>query len=175
MRGLYMRMAAMIGISAICGWAMAADAATSAGVTGRNGQPGTATATAHYAGEAGYARTTSRSGTITQARGIAVGVDQNGLALSLSNAVEHRGLAVATNFNLSIGRDGEVSTSNGVAIGRGGQEREVMAGGAAGAGRPAVSQASARTEHGGSAQAFTRAQQLRPYAERVLIRRIRSR
>lgn len=175
MRGFYMRLAAMIGISTVCGWAAAADAATSAGVTGRNGRLGTATATAHYSGEAGYARTSSRSGNTNQARGIAVGFDRNGLALSLSNAVEHRGLAVATNFNLAIGADGEVSTSNGVAIGRGGQEREVMAGGAAGTGRPAISQASARTEHGGSAQAHTRAHHSQPAVERLLIRRIRSR
>lgn len=172
MRAWNMRLATIAGLGFIGGVAFAADAATSAGVGGRSGN-GTAVATANYSGDAGYARTNSRSGEVNHARGIAVGFDENGLALSLSNAVEHRGLAVASNFNLSIDRNGDVSTSSGVALARGGRERDVQVSGAAGHERPAAAQATARTERGGVAQAITRAEQHRTRTERVIVRRTR--
>ena len=97
---------------------------------------GTAAATARYTADIGFARTRSRSGRISTARGIAVGFDENGLTLSASHAVAGRfGLAVATNFNLSIGTDGSVSLSHGGAVAIGPAHRSASAGGRATAGR----------------------------------------
>ncbi|MBL8878029.1 MAG: hypothetical protein JNG88_02825 [Phycisphaerales bacterium] len=174
MRTANTRIWAIGAIGFIGGTVFGADAATTAGVTGR-GRDATAVATANYTGEAGFARTNSRSGEVNQARGIAVGFDENGLALSLSNAVEHRGLAVASNFNINIDRDGDVSTSSGVALARGGREREVSVGGATGHNQPVVSTATARTERGGLAHVVTRAEQHRARPERVIVRRMRGR
>lgn len=175
MRAMHMQLSMLTGLGLFCGLSFAADAATSAGVTARNSGPGVATATAQYTGDAGYARTSSHSGDVSRARGIAVGVDENGLAISLSNAVEHNGLALATNFNINIGRDGDVSTSSGLALGRGGSQREAAVVGSAGHNRPALSIANARTERGGVAQVVTRAEQRPARPERVIVRRVRPR
>ncbi len=98
----------------MAGAAIASDADTSATAgPGRYGT-GTAAATAHYEGDYGFARTDSRTGAVNLARGVAVGVDEDGISLSLSNALAPRyGPAVATNFSMSIGTDGRVSTSTG--------------------------------------------------------------
>lgn len=144
--------------------ALASDAATSATAGSRPGG-GTAAATAHYEGDVGFARTNTRSGAVNIARGVAVGFDEDGLSLSVSNAVATRnGPAVATNFNLSIDRDGDVSHSSGIAVARGPVEQSASAGGSVGTGldaRPATSVASGRTDLYGSVYAATQAQDVR--------------
>lgn len=111
-------------------FALASDAETSATAGRVGGRPGNAAATARYEGDVGFARTQTRSGNLTLARGVAVGVDQDGLSLSLSSAIAPRfGPALASNFNLSIGRDGEVSHSGGLSVAGQSPVREASAGG----------------------------------------------
>jgi len=148
--------------------ARASDARTSASASGGGRRPGTATATAGYEGEVGFARTQTRSGPLTASRAVAVGVDEDGLSLSVSTAMATPvGPAFATNFNLSIGRDGDVAHSVGHVISTGGLTRSATAGGAASAGpsrgvsaRPspaiASSRASGTTTFGGVVRATTR-------------------
>lgn len=115
----------------------ASDAETSA-TAGRGGfRPGgQASATARYEGDIGFARTDTRSGRVSFARGVAVGVDEDGLSLSVSHAVApRRGPAVGGTFSLSIGRDGQVARNSGFAVAEGPFEREVAVGGRAGSGR----------------------------------------
>lgn len=117
----------MIGIGVSGAWA--SEAQTSASATGGRNN-GAATATARYDGQVGFARTDTKTGKVNLARGVAVGVDANGLSLSLSHAIApQHGPAIATNFNMSIGRDGEVNHSVGSAVASGGSDRTVMAGG----------------------------------------------
>lgn len=116
------------------GAAWASDAATSAtagsSLLSRNG---TAAATARYEGDRGFARTDTRSGPVNLARGVAVGVDKDGLSISVSNAVAPRmGPAVATNFSMTLGRDGDVAKNHSVSVARGPLHREATAGGATG-------------------------------------------
>jgi hypothetical protein len=122
---------------ALGSYAWASDAETSATAgSNRFSRNGNASATARYEGDVGFANTQSRSGRVNTARGVAVGFDENGLSLSVSNAVASRnGLGVATNFNLSIGRDGSVSHSGGSAVTAGGLRQDVSAGGSAGSHR----------------------------------------
>lgn len=111
---------------------------------GSFGRPGTATGTAHYEGDTGFARTDTRTGAVNESRSVALGVDEDGLALSVSTAVApNRGPAMAANFNLSIGEDGDVSGGFGLALGRDrGSSTVAVAGGASTGGR-AYSTASA--------------------------------
>ena len=159
----YMMMAMMLlGMWAAVGYA--SDAQTSASAGRGAGRAGTAAATAHYAGDVGFARTDTRSGSINLARGVAVGVDENGISLSFSGAVANQlGLGFATNFNLAIDRDGDVSASNGVVVASGGVSRSVTAGGGVGTGasRGATSVASGNTERGGRVYAKTSAENYR--------------
>ncbi|MGE0481743.1 MAG: hypothetical protein AB7Q17_14855 [Phycisphaerae bacterium] len=143
--------------------AFASDASSSATVSGGFGRPGSAGATASYNGDAGFARTDTRSGNISTARGVAVGVDRDGLALSVSHAVTlPNGQAIGTNFNLSLDRDGDVSHSTGVALARGPIERSVTVGGSAGTnGAPARSIATARSDRFGETRVQTHAEQRR--------------
>ena len=98
----------------------ASEAATQASARGGRGRSGSAAATAQYTGDAGLARTQTRTGRINIARGLAVGVDENGLSLSFSHALAgKRGPAYSGTFNLSIGRDGQVAGSYGGAVSRG--------------------------------------------------------
>ena len=109
---------------------LASDAETSAQASDGAGHSGTATATARYAGDVGFARTDTRSGRVNLARGVAVGVDEDGLTLSVSLAVApQRGPAVATNFNLSLGRNGAAAVSVGRSVAQGGATRTVTASG----------------------------------------------
>lgn len=111
--------------------ALAADGETSASASSGRGRSGTAAASAHYAGDVGFARSDTRTGRINLARGVALGVDENGLALSVSTAIAPRfGPAIATTFNMSLGRDGHSSASFGTALAQGSAERRVNAGGA---------------------------------------------
>lgn len=145
----------------------ASDAATSATAGSNRYQPdGTAQATAHYAGDFGFARTTTQSGSINLARGVAVGVDQSGLSLSVSNAVATQyGPAVATSFNLSIDRNGQVSRSGALTYADGPFHRSATAGGRVGTGshgNAATAFASGKTDRFGNVQARTHSEQVRP-------------
>lgn len=128
---------------------------------------GVAAATARYEGDVGFARTQTRSGRVTTAQGVAVGVDEDGLALSLSRAVDTPwGPAIASNFNLSIERDGDVSFSTGRSVAQGAFERTASAGGGATTGRQAIrgtawSTASGHSDALGRVTAQTHAEQHR--------------
>ena len=146
--------------------ALAGDAETSARASGGGWRrSGTATATARYEGHLGFARSDTRTGRLNLARGVAVGVDEDGVSLSLSTAIAPRlGPAFATNFNLSIGTDGSLSHSTSTSMALGGSSREVSAGGATTTrrGGSATSLASGRTRHGGVVHATTRSHNHRP-------------
>jgi hypothetical protein len=152
----------------------ASDAETSATAGSNRYQPnGTAQATAYYAGDIGFARTNTRSGSINLARGIAVGVDRSGLSISVSQAVAPRGgQAIAATFNLSIDRDGQVSRSRGVTVANGPILSSASAGGRVGTdryGSTATAFATGRTDQFGRVQATTDSEQYQP--GRVLVRR----
>lgn len=146
-------------------WASEAETSATAG-SSRYQRDGTAAATARYEGDVGFARTQTRSGQVSTARGVSVGVDQNGLSLSVSRAIApHSGLAVATNFNLSIGRDGSVSGSMGASVANGLIHNSVTAGGRSGTGplsQGAVSFASGQTDRFGQVRANTRSASFQP-------------
>ncbi len=93
---------------------------------------GTAAATAGYNGDGrGYVQTQTRTGNVNVARGVAVGVDQNGITFSASNAVASRFLpaAVASNLNITIGFNGQVASSGGISVAQGPVQRTASAGG----------------------------------------------
>lgn len=143
-----------------CASALASDAETTASATGGRGRTGSATATAHYEGDVGFARADTRTGAVNVARGVAVGVDENGLSLSLSLALAPLGgPALATNLNFSLGTNGEVATSIGNVVASGGINRAVTVGGRSSAtpyGASATSLASGSTRGGGIVRAVTR-------------------
>jgi len=155
------RLSASFMLLATAAAAMASDAQTSASANSGRGRSGAAMGTARYEGDLGFARTDTRSGAVNAARSVALGVDENGLSLSLSTAVAPRnGPAFGTNLNVSIGNNGEVSLSTGRATATGGSERGVTVGGATNTGNrhrsgSAISQATGRTSNGGVAQATT--------------------
>jgi hypothetical protein len=68
-------------------------------------------------------------------------------------------VAVATNFNLSIGNDGRVSGSGGTVVSHGALQRSAEAGGSTSTRRdaPAVSYAAGRSDPGGYVRADTHA------------------
>ena len=147
--------------------ALAGEAETSASAgSNRYQRNGTAAATARYDGNLGFARTNTRSGPVSSARGVAVGVDRNGLSLSVSNAAASRfGPAVATTFNLSIDRDGSVSRSGGLAVSQGPIHRSATAGGRVGTGRQGhapMAFATGETDRFGRVHAVTRSRDHRP-------------
>ena len=155
--------------------ARASEAETSATAgSSRFERDGTASASARYEGDVGFARTQSTSGRISGARGVAVGVDEEGLSLSVSRAIApQRGPALATSFNLSIGRDGQVSGSTGLSVARGPLYRSATAGGQAQASRyggTASAIASGRTDRFGHVRASTHASDSGPRRP-VLMRR----
>ncbi len=135
----------------------ASDAETSASATAGRGSAGTATGTARYNGDVGFARSDTRTGAVNSARSVAVGVDPDGVSLSFSLALApNGGPAIATNFNMSIGTDGQVATSNGVSVASGGVVRTATAGGQTGvtpAGASATSVAGGQTLGGGRVNA----------------------
>lgn len=116
---------------------LAGEAGSSASA-GRNGwNSGNASADAYYDGNGpGIAKSKTKSNDrVSFGRAFAVGVDENGLSFSASHAAATRfGPGVAGNFNLSIGRDGEVSRSGGWAVGGNSLNKQVDAGGFAGSG-----------------------------------------
>lgn len=141
---------------------LGSDAYTSAGATSSPGRSGTATATARYEGDVGFARTQTRTGPISASRAVAVGVDEDGLSLSISTALAPRnGSAIALNFNLSIDRGGDVARSIGRTTSTGGISRTaaVSGGTSAGArGATAISRASGSTNFGGVVRTDTRSE-----------------
>ena len=120
-----------------------------------------ATATARYEGDAGFADTRTRTGRVTLARGVAVGLDEEGLSFSVSHATTNRlGVALAGNLNLTLGRNGQVAVSGGNTVSFGPRYRSASAGGLTSAnwGRAnAVSTASGRSDRRGFVQSRTHA------------------
>ncbi len=155
-----MTMCAAVWISAA---ALASEADTSAWAGAGRGRTGSAGATAHYEGDAGFARTDSRSGATSLARGVAIGVDEDGLSLSISHAIAPRsGPALATTFNMSIGEDGRVSTSGGLSVAESPLQRSVRAGGSAATYGPALASAGGSTDRFGTVHARTWAEDSGP-------------
>lgn len=109
----------------------AGEVATSAAAGSDGYGPGRAAATAEYEGNGiGITQTRTHSGRLNLARGVSVGIDEDGLMLSTSYALAPtRGPAVGGTFNLRIGADGDVSGSAGRAIATGDRNREVNASG----------------------------------------------
>lgn len=146
-------------VGACSAWASEAQTSATAGRNGGRGS-GTAAASARYEGDQGFARTDTRSGAVNLARGVAVGVDEDGLSLSISGAIAApNSPAVATTLNITINRDGQVATSSGVSIADGPSQRSATAGGATGSGRiapTATAAASGRTDARGRVDASTR-------------------
>jgi len=135
-------------------------AETSAGASSNGRGPGTATASAAYNGDGiGAARTSTHSGKLNIARGLAVGLDEDGLSITHSYALAgKRGKAVGGTLNLHVGRDGETSLSTGSVTASGDRNRAVNVGGAAGSAyrRPiATAQASGSTGSRGRVHAVT--------------------
>lgn len=125
--------------------AWASDASTSANASGGRG-PGSASASAHYEGDAGFARTDTRTGRVNIARGVALGVDEDGISLSVSTAIAPRlGPALATTFNISIGTNGESAVGTGRVTALGGLVRSAGAAGGARADRDGAAASAAGT------------------------------
>ena len=99
---------------------------------------------------------------------MALGVDRNGLSLSVSTAIApNSGPALATTFNVSIGTRGDVSHSVGQTVATGGASRTVSAGGSTSTATryssgTAVARASGRTSFGGVVRSQTRSVQQPP-------------
>lgn len=112
-----------VALSAVASVAVASEAETSAEAGTGYGR-GNAEASARYEGQIGFARTNSKTGKVSLARGLAVGVDHNGLSLSASHALSLRGgVAVARNFNFTLGRNGQVAVSGGRSLSLGAHQR----------------------------------------------------
>jgi hypothetical protein len=158
---------------------LASSADTRASASGGRRRSGTASAEAHYTGDVGFARSETRTGSVNASRAVAVGVDRDGLSLSVSTALAPRnGRAIATTFNVSIGSRGVVARGSGQSVASGGRSRSVSAGGAVSTGtraRPAAAQVvtSGRTEHGGVVRARSDTSQSRRVVRivRRLVRR----
>ena len=138
-----------MGMTAAEAWAGDAATSASAGSNGRG--PGTAAATAQYSGDRGFARTDTRSGPVSYGSGVAYSVDRNGVSLSVSHAVAGVfGPAVASSFNLSIGRDGSVASSNSLSVAGGSVTRSASAGGFTSTGRSGATAGATAAGHTGS-------------------------
>jgi hypothetical protein len=159
----------------LAGNAFAGEASTTASAAngwGRNS--GTAAATANYDGDGGraIARTRTTTGNVNVARGLAVGMDEDGMDLSFSHAFASRfGPAYAGTFNLSIGHDGKIAASYGGALAQGGLVRSVEAGGVtrSGPGGPtAQANAGGRADPNGTVQARTNSYTHRPIVQPIV-------
>lgn len=154
--------ASLILVVAMTSTGFAADAETSVRAgnhAGRNN--GTAAATARYDGDFGFATTNTQSGPVNRSRAVAVGVDEDGVSVSVSGAVAPKnGPAVATNFNISVDRDGDVETSRSMSVARGPISREASAGGATRSGNNgmATSTAGGKTDRFGRVEAESRSE-----------------
>jgi len=165
-------------VLSMSGIVAASEAETSARAGSRRGQSGTAEAMARYQGDIGAARTSTQSGRISLARGLAWGLDENGLSLSASHAVAGRRNAVARNFNLTIGTDGRVAVSGGRSVSVGSRYRSAGAGGLAGSqrgGSYAVSSAHGQSDRRGVVRTQTYSRSSRRGGLGQVVRRLRSR
>jgi hypothetical protein len=154
--------AVMVGVMGLNA-ALAGEASTSASAAGGLGAPGTANATAGYDGTGGqgFARTRSENNeALSFSRGLAVGFDRDGLDVSFSHALAPvLGPAYAGTFNLSIGTNGQVSSSYGGTLAQGGLVRSVQAGGTTRSdprGATAQAVAAGQTAPGGKVDSWTR-------------------
>jgi len=142
------------------------DAETNAWASSARFGSGAAVATARYAGDLGFARTDTKTGTLNMARGVAVGLDEDGLSLSFSTALAPRlGPAFSTTFNMTIGSNGELAHSVGHSVATGGLERAVSAGGRSSStrsGSTATAVAGGKTVGGGVVEARTASHHYRP-------------
>ncbi len=159
-RATFAAAAIMIGgLMPAMSWASLAETSAAAR-SGRYGRPGTADATARYEGDVGLARTHTKSGDINIARGLAIGVDEDGASLSLSYAVApNGGPAIGGTFNLSVDRDGRGSGGTGQVVATGGRQRQVEVGGITRTnyGPPSTTvRATGQTRGGGQVEARTR-------------------
>ncbi len=148
----------------VAGTALAGEATTSANAGTTYG--GKASATANWNGDGGngFSRTRTQTGDVNLARGVAFGVDKDGMDLSFSHAIAPKlGPAYAGTFHLSIGTDGQVSGSYGGVVSKGGLVRSAEAGGTTSS-RTGAATAVARgdTAPGGSVQARTHSYTVRP-------------
>jgi len=154
--------------------AEAGQADSSASASSNGWRPGTAAASAGYSGGGvGFSETKTRSGLVNFARGLAFGIDENGLSVSSSYAVApRRGPAAAGTFNLGVGWDGSVSHSAGRTVASGDRSRRVEAGGFADPGRrgrPASAGASVGGRTGPRGQVVSRTDS-RSYRPRLVRR-----
>lgn len=125
-------------VSISCATLATAGQVSTSATAGSGGHgPGRAAATADYDGNGiGITQTRTHSGRLNLARGVSVGIDEDGLMLSTSYALAPtRGPAVGGTFNLRIGADGDVSGSAGRAVATGDRDREVNASGFVGGSR----------------------------------------
>lgn len=168
--------AAMIGcIAATTAWA--GEASTSASATNGYGHPGAASATANYDGTGGpgFAQTrTDTTGGLSIGRGLAVGFDQDGLDVSFSHALAPQvGPAYAGTFNMSIGTNGQVSSSYGGTLAQGGSVRTAEAGGSTSSdwrGANAQAAASGNTAPGGRVDSWTQSNSSPAYGTPIVSR-----
>jgi hypothetical protein len=184
MRTITEYMMGMIFAGAMTGIGMAGEAASNAWASNGLGRSGSAGATASYDGEdggIGFAKTRTKTGQISLARGLAVGFDRDGIDISFSHAIAGKvGPAYAGTLNLSIGLDGHVSGSYGGALAQGGQTRSAEAGGSTRSypgGAGSVATATGNTWPGGQVVARTNSFSREPYhtPARRVVRVIRPR
>ncbi len=113
----------------------ASDARTSAEVGSSRGGADHAAATADYHGRVGIARTNAKTGKINLARGLALGLDEDGVSFSLSQALGGQRASLASNLNVSLNRDGDHSVSFGSTLSRGPRHHSAKVEGGASADR----------------------------------------
>ena len=127
LRNMMLNLLLPLGLTA--GTAMASEASTSA-LTGSDAFGNRrAEASAQYDGDFGFANTRTTTGHVSTARGVALGVDEDGLSLSVSNAVSVGNQSAANNLNLSIGTNGGVAISGGRSNASGPLQHSAAAGG----------------------------------------------
>ncbi len=154
-------LAAVLSLLMTAAIAQGGEATTSASANSNGMGPGTASATANYSGRGqGFARTRTQSGNLSFGRGVAFGIDRNGVNFSTSSAFAPAlGPAVASNFNLSVAFNGEVSGSHGLSVAGGSRQRSAHAGGSSKIRRgraTSISRAGGRTARRGFVRARTR-------------------
>jgi hypothetical protein len=158
----------LVGMMTTVAWA--SSAGSSAEVGSRYGVD-RAAATANYDGRVGFARTKAKTGKINLARGVALGIDREGISFSISNAIGGKRASLASNLNVSFGRDGDHSVSMGSTVSRGNRYHSAQAGGSASSYRgrsSATAAASGDADRYGSVSSRVSA---RDYPRRTLVYR----
>lgn len=113
-----------------------------------------ARADAGYDAPRGIARTETQVGRVNLGRGLAVGYGPNGISLSHSIGVNHRGVGTAHNFQMSVGPHGTHIGHGGV-VTSGGNSR-VITGGETWTGRVGAGGGNFATGHGRRSDAWSR-------------------